>query len=296
MNRRFIGVLIFAFIVATGASVVIYRSLNAGAPPAKAAAPATRVVLAARDLEVGTILKEGDVRLADWPGSPPAGAATQAQDVVGRGVITAIYAKEPLLDSRLAPKGAGGGLAATIPSGMRAFAIRVNDVVGVAGFVTPGMRVDVLINGTSPGSDNSMGTLARTLLQNVEVLSAGQEIKRDNEGKAMVSQVVTLLVTPEQAEKMSLAANQTTVQLVLRNPLDRQVAQTTGSALGDLFNGGPKRQAVAADAPPRPRVAALRPVVREVAALPKKEPPFTMEIISGTKKSESKFENSGEGK
>src|SRR5262249_20456601 len=172
---------------------------------------------------VGTVLKDGDIALADWPGAVPAGANSKPQDLVGRGLVTAIYNKEPIIESRLAPKGAGGGLAAMIPPGMRAVAVRVNEVVGVAGFVVPGMRVDVLIAGTRPAGDQKLGTLSRTLLQNLEVLSAGQDFKKDNEGKPVAVQVVNLLVTPDQAEQLSLAAAQTTIQLVLRNPLDRDV-------------------------------------------------------------------------
>ncbi len=153
MNKRFIGVLIFAFVVASVASMMLYRLLLNRPQSAKTAQPSVQIVLATRDMEVGTVLKEEDVKLADWPGALPAGVAAKPQDVVGRGVITPIYAKEPVIESRLAPKGAGGGLAAMIPPGMRAVAVRVNEVVGVAGFVVPGMRVDVLISGTRPGGD-----------------------------------------------------------------------------------------------------------------------------------------------
>ena len=212
---------------------------------------------------------------------------------MGRGVITAIYAKEPMIESRLAPKGAGGGLAAMIPPGMRAVAVRVNEVVGVAGFVVPGMRVDVLISGNSPGGNGNLGTLTRTLLQNIEVLSAGQDFKKDAEGKPIMVQVVNLLVTPEQAEQLSLASNQTTIQLVLRNPLDRQTTQTPGTAMAQLFTGGKVRM-------PQPartgRPARVRRPSRRRTEPPKKEAPFVMELISGSKKAEAKFENSGEGK
>jgi pilus assembly protein CpaB len=295
MNKRFIGVLIFAFIVATAGGVLTYRSLLNRGPAPKAGPPVAQVVLAAHDLEPGSVLRDGDVKLADWSGTAPAGATARAQDVVGRGVIAPIYAQEPVVETRLAPKGGGGGFASTIPQGMRAFAVRVNDIVGVAGFVTPGTRVDVIINGNPPGGNGTTGPLARTLLQNVEVLSAGQDFKRDAEGKPVASQVVTLLVTPEQVEKLSLAANQTTIQLVLRNPLDRQTAQVPGSALAYLFNQGTPRPPAAAPEP-RPRSQVTRPVVREVATPLKKEPPFTMEIIMGTKKSPTEFKNAGEEK
>src|SRR5439155_14403755 len=236
MNKRFIGVLTFAFIVALGASLVLYRVLLKQPQTTKAAATVS-IALAGRDLEIGTVLKEEDVKLADWPGTVPTGAATRVQDVVGRGVMSPIYAKEPLIDSRLAPKGAGGGLAAMIPPGMRAVAVRVNEVVGVAGFVVAGLHVDVLIAGNRPGGDKGLGTLSKTLLQNLEVLSAGQDFKKDQEGKPVAVQVVNLLVTPEQAEQLSLASAQTTIQLVLRNPLDREVTKTNGTAVDYLFTG-----------------------------------------------------------
>src|ERR1039457_906417 len=236
MNKRFVGVLIFAFIVALGFSTVFYRLLVHQSQTTNAARTTVRIALATRDLEVGTILKDEDVKVEDWPGAVPAGATARAQDLVGRGVTTAIYAREPMIDSRLAPKGAGGGLAAMIPQGMRAVAVRVNEVVGVAGFVVPGMHVDVLISGNTPGGSGNLGTLTQTLLQNIEVLSAGQDFKKDAEGKPVMVQVVNMLVTPTQAEQLSLAASQTSIQLVLRNPLDHEIAKTPGTALQRLFN------------------------------------------------------------
>jgi pilus assembly protein CpaB len=167
---------------------------------------------------LGNVIRDGDIALADWRGEVPTGASSHKQDFIGRGVTTKIYAREAILDSRLAPKGAGGGLAATIPNGMRAVAVAVNEVVGVAGFAVAGMHVDVLISGTPPSGTGGLGT-QRTLLQNIEVLSAGQDFKKDSEGKPIAVQVVNLLVTPEQAEQLSLASHQTTIQLVLRNPL-----------------------------------------------------------------------------
>jgi len=291
MNKRFVGVLLFATIVAPVASLLLYRLLINRPQPARAAMATTQIVLASRDIDVGTVLKEEDVKLSDWPCVVPVGASTKTQDVVGRGITTAIYSREPVIESRLAARGAGGGLAAMIPPGMRAFAIRVNEVVGVAGFVVAGMRVDILISGNKPGGDQGLGTLSKTLLQNIEVLSAGQDYKKDAEGKPIAVQVVNLLVTPDQAEKLSLAAAQTSIQLVLRNPLDRDVTNTPGTAMAYLFNGG-KLKPEAPPAPPRPRVAVVEPPAKP-APPPKKEE-FTMEIMSGTKKNELKF--TGEGK
>lgn len=296
MNKRFLGVLIFAFVVASGASLLLYRLLaNRPQAAAKEVAATARIVLATRDLEPGAVLKDADIQVSDWSGPIPAGASTRPQDVVGRGVVTPIVAKEPILESRLAAKGAGGGLASMIPPGMRAVAIHVSDVSSVAGFVVPGMRVDVLISGNAPGVDSRLGTVTRTLLQNMEVLSAGQDFRKDAEGKPITVPVINLLATPEQAEQLSLAASSTNIQLVLRNPLDHNTAKTPGTALGRLFMGG-RNPGIESDGPKpvrRPRVVAAE-VVPMVRPAPKT--PFTMEIISGTKKVEAKFDNSGEAK
>jgi len=251
------------------------------------------LVVAAKDLEIGRVLKEDDVKVMDWPGGIPLGAVVNVHDLVGRGVIAPIYEKEPVLETRLAPLGAGGGLASMIPNGMRAVAIHVNEIAGVAGFVTPGTRVDVLISG-SPGN-STVGTITKTMLQNMEVLSAGQDFKKDAEGKPVLVQVINLLVTPEQAEMLSLAAAQTSIQLVLRNPLDHEIAKTPGTAVALLFQGGklspPTPQTVTA-----PRLRAVEPVHKAVDPPPKKEPPFVMEIINGTKKTDITFQNGGGGK
>lgn len=289
MTKRFVGVLIFAFAVASLASLLLYRFLASSRPQTAKAGPAMmQLAVAAHDLDVGSILKEGDVKMADWSGSAPEGAFTHLPDVLGRGVTTRIVAKEPILETRLAPKGAGGGLAAMIPEGMRAVAIHVNEVAGVAGFVTPGMRVDVLISGT-PGSTNAtLGMETKTMLQNVEVLSAGQDYKKDSEGKPVLVQVVNLLVTPEQAEMLSLASTQTTIQLVLRNPLDREVAKTPGTAVSLLFKGGSlQADHPIAPAPSRQRIEPVRRI--EPAVVVKRDPPFVMQIISGGKKQEVTF-------
>ncbi|MGA3077282.1 MAG: Flp pilus assembly protein CpaB [Bryobacteraceae bacterium] len=298
MNQRFISVLIFAFVVAGCASLLLYR-LTTNHGSAQAAPPTTKALLASRNLELGVIIKDSDVKDTPWLGSLPATAVLKREDIIGRGVTTTIYDGEPILENRLAPKGAGGGLAAMIPSGMRAVAVRVNDVVGVAGFVVPGMRVDVLISGNPPNPGAaSQGSLTRTLLQNIEVLSAGQDFKKDNEGKPLGVGVVNLLVTPEQAEMLSLASNQTIIQLVLRNPLDTQMAKTPGTAVVELFavNGPKKRpdpQKVYVRAAPKPAPPSA-PV--EVRQAPPVRQSFVMEVINGGKRSETKFDTTPEVK
>jgi len=302
MNKRFVGVLIFATVVALAMSALLYRVL-VNRPQQTAAVPqaTTKIAVAAKDLEVGSVIKEDDVKLADWAGAVPEGSSSRPQELLGRGVITPIMAKEPVIEKRLAPKGAGGGFSVLIPPGMRAVPLRVNEVAGVAGFVVAGMHVDVLISGNAPGGDNRLGTVTKTLMQDVEVLSAGQDFKRDPEGKPIVVQVITVLATPEQAEQLSLASSQTMVQLALRNPLDKGVAKTPGTALARLFDGklrlGPQLPSDN-DEPAVPRQRAVRTaqVTPAMLPMPRKEPAFVMEIISGATKKEAKFETAGEGK
>jgi pilus assembly protein CpaB len=294
MDKRFISVLIFAFFMSTLASTTLYRLTTNRSQPAHAALPTVKVVVASHDLELGTIIGESDLVLKDGLGEKPAGASSYMQDFIGRGVTTKIYAKEAILDSRLALKGAGGGFAAMIPTGMRAAAVPVNPVAADAGFVLPGMHVDVLISGTPPNGTRGLGTQARTLLQNIEVLSAGQDLKKDAEGKPVAVQVVNLLVTPEQAEQLSLASHQTTIQLVLRNPLDQDITSTPAVAVEQLF-GADKPRSVEARALAVPSRARRPAKPAAVVATPpppspvKEEDSATVEIILGSKKSETKF-------
>lgn len=275
MSQRFLSVLSVALLVAAAASFVLYRLM---AQPAAASVPSVPVVVAARDLEPGTSIKEGDLKVESRPGVMPAGAVRQTRDLVGRGVSAAIYRNEVVLERRLATKGAGSGLAAMIPEGMRAAAVRVNDVVGVAGFVLPGMRVDVLMSGNPPGGAVS-GSVTRTLLQNIRVLSVGHNFQKDVEGKPVTAQVVNLLVTPEQAEVLSLAANHATIQLVLRNPMDGKMAQPPGAALVALYGGG------------RGPAQSLRRRVVMAASVPvaAPPPPVVVEVFHGVRRAEAKF-------
>jgi pilus assembly protein CpaB len=270
MNRKLITILFCAFLVAAGCSFLVYRLVGKSVAGATKSAT-VRVVGAAADLKLGTILTAANLATVDIAGPVPKGAILKPEDAVGRGVVSDLYQGEPILENRLAPKGSGGGLAATIKQGMRACAVKVDEVVGVAGFVTPGMRVDVVISGDPPGPPNpSKGTEVKTLLQNIEVLSAGTDIQKDAEGKPQQVHVVNLLVTPEQAEVLSLASNHTQIQLVLRNPLDTQVAEVPGSAMSHLF------------------APAISPVSFK---FPHRRPLQTVsiEIINGTQHTEQKF-------
>jgi pilus assembly protein CpaB len=276
------GILSIAFLVAVACSYLVYRMVGnrLGASPLAT----TRVVSAATDIKLGSVLRRIDLSTTNMAGILPKGAMVKYEDVVGRGVTSNLYAGEPIMESRLAAVGSGGGLAATIPQGMRASAVKVDEVVGVAGFVTPGMRVDVLISGTPPGVSNpTEGTKVKTLLQNIQVLSAGTDIQRDAEGKPQQVQVVNLLVTPEQAETLSLASNQARIQLVLRNPLDTEIAETTGTNMANLFAGKNTAQ-VKPQTTTTPRRAAPKPATKI----------YVIEILNGSKRSEEKFVSNGE--
>jgi pilus assembly protein CpaB len=279
MNRRLTIILLTAFTIAVACSYAVYRVV--GTRLGSFQPKTTQVVAAAKDIQLGTLLRSTDLTTVAISGTVPKGAIFKPADAIGRGVIANLYQGEPILEDRLAAPGSGGGLAATIPQGMRACAVKVDEVVGVAGFATPGMRVDVLITGHVPGPANAnQSSQVRTLLQNIEVLSAGTDIQRDEEGKPKQVQVVNLLVTPEQAEALSLASNQTKIQLVLRNPLDTKTAKTSGTSLAQLFGTN-----VPVNAHPSART--------HRASLPASRI-YLVEVFNGSKKSEARFVGHGE--
>ncbi|HEX3893347.1 MAG TPA: Flp pilus assembly protein CpaB [Terracidiphilus sp.] len=278
MNRRLLIILLSAFVIAAISTYIVWRMVGTRLNVAKPQST-TSIVAAAKDLKIGMILAPADLTSMQIVGQVPPGAIIDKKNAIGRGVVANIYSGEAILDNRLAPLGSGGGLAATIKEGMRACAIKVDEVVGVAGFVTPGMRVDVLVSGVPPNSNGNQDTQTKTLLQNIEVLSAGQDIQKDAEGKPQSVQVVNLLVTPEQAQILALASNQMKIQLVLRNPLDTSTVAVPDTAMTNLF-GGPKAPAkVASTGPRKPKAAA--------------PPPFTITVLNGTAKSEEKFVTPG---
>lgn len=277
MNRRLVTILLAAFIVAALCSVLVYRLVGMRIAAAKPQ-PSTRVVAAAANIKIGQVLAAQDLTTVQIMGTVPKNAILDAKNAIGRGVTSPLYAGEPIMDDRLAPIGSGGGLAATIKDGMRAIAVRVDQVVGVAGFVLPGMRVDVLVSGVPPNANTggTNNTQVRTILQNIEVLSAGTDIQKDAEGKPQQVQVVNLLVTPEQAQVLALASNETRIQLVLRNPLDTKVAPVQGTAMTNLF----QEQSAPAS---KPKLSG--PVVKA-----KKAPEmWTVTVINGGTKTEDKF-------
>ena len=276
MNRKLLTILLISFVIAGGCAFLVYRIVGARIASSKPVLT-TKVVAAASDIKLGTVLTATDLTTSEIQGTVPKGAILKPESVIGRGVISDIYQGEPILESRLAPQGSGGGLASTIPDGMRAMAVRVDQVVGVAGFVTPGLRVDVLASGVPPGAEGNQGTETKTILQNIQVLSAGTDIQKDAEGKPQQVQVVNLLVTPEQAQTLSLASTELRIQLVLRNPLDTKVGQVQGTAMGQMFGEqGPAKVGVRRAPKAAPKV-------------------FTIQVFNGSTVSEEKF-RSPEGK
>jgi len=268
MRRRTLIVLVLALSAGGLAGYSALEMLRARTTPAAAAeAPrGAQVVIAARDLAVGTLIGEEDVRVVEWPGNAlPAGYATGVPDVVGRGVMTDVRMNEPLLETRLADRAGGGGMPILIPEGMRAVAVRVDEIVAVAGFVTPGTRADVLLTITPTGGGDA---ITKTVLQNVTVLAAGQQVTRDPEGRPITVGSLTVLVTPEDGEKLIHASAQGRIQLALRNMMDVREIRTTGARVAGLLTGasGPTRGPVQA--------RAVRPSAEEVA-------PATIEVVKG---------------
>ena len=297
MKQRLVFVVLFALVVSGAASAVLYRLISAQLAANKVAAT-TKVVVATHDLAAGDLIKDADVRISDWNGPVPAGTLTRTEDALNRGVLEPIYQGEPLVENRVSKPGAGAGLASMIPPGMRAVAIRVNDVVAVSGFAAAGSHVDVLIAGNPPGGNQAVGTVTKTLLQNVEILSAGATIQKDAEGKPVSVPTVNLLLTPAQAEIMSLASNEARIQLVLRNPTDKEEAKTPGTAMAYLFNGGvaPPPAAAPTGAPTRQVRRPPPPPAPPKVVVPPPPPPINVEVIHGSRKVEQKFDAEEKGK
>lgn len=244
MDRRFLTLLAVSLVFALVVSAIFYSMTSkAGTQPKKAEAIELKdVVVAARPLSVGLTVKAADVKVVKLPAQAfPKGGFSKPEDVLDRPVVANILAEEPILEGRLAQRGSGVGLAPVIPVGMRAVTVRVNDVVGVAGFVLPGMRVDVLITGNPPGNRT---TVTKTILQNILVLSAGKTLQTDASGKPVDAPNVTLLVTPQQAELLTLAGNEGRIQLVLRNGGDQNIEKTAGLSLAAIYGRHARMQAL----------------------------------------------------
>jgi pilus assembly protein CpaB len=260
------------------ASVYVYKNLQAKAGPPDSS---VEVIVAADDLQVGARVEEHDIKIIRIPGADlPPGAPRKRSDVIGHGVVVPISKGEFILPNRLAGENAGSGLPSLIPPGMRAVSVRVNEVVSVAGYVTPGTRVDVLLTGTPNGSEQQ----TTTVLQNIAVLASGHTLERSASGDPQTTAVITLLVTPEDAQRLTLASSEGHIQLVLRNPLDTKQDQVAASNSRELFKGG------AAPPPETPRAPVRRAAAPKPAPAAAASNGVNVEVYQGDKpKQEVKF-------
>jgi pilus assembly protein CpaB len=248
----------------------------------------TFVAVAARNLPTGSRITADDIRLVAWPAkNPVSGTFSELKPIVDRGLVAAVGENEPVTEAKLAPLGSGAGLPPSIPPGMRAMSVKVDEVIGVAGFVVPGTRVDLVV--TLRGSGQAEDSMSRTVASNVLVLTAGTKFDQEQakDGKPQPSTVVTLAVSPSDAERVALASSEGKISLALRNPLDVAPTETAGVHVGALRLG--------TESTPKPERAkaqtttARRPmaVVPPAAAAPVPTPRiYTVEAIRAAKRTE----------
>jgi pilus assembly protein CpaB len=277
MRTRIFSVLVIAVLAGGGLAYGTYNLMQ-NQPVTTVSAPTQPVVVAAADLALGSALKKEDLTVVPFPaGKAPEGSFSKPEEILERGLIVPVVKHEPILAAKLAPKEAGAGLPPVIPEGMRAVSVRVNEVIGVAGYVLPGSRVDVIA--TASPTAQVQDTTSKVVLANVLTLTAGTRIEQDQkEGKPVQVTVVTLAVTPEQAERLALASTEGKIQLALRNPLDQSAPATPGIKpailLGMVKTPSPVQQGSAKPKAGQPvTVATTAP-----AALP------TVEMIRGDKR------------
>src|SRR5262245_63560796 len=284
-NTRTLIVVLVAIVAAGVASFGAYQTIRR-IPVREVEVPHSYVVAAKRPIAVGARVATSDVTLVAWPDrNMIPGSFSKIEDVVDRGIIAAVLENEPVTEAKLAPREGGAGLPPTIPHGMRAISVRVNEVVGVAGFVVPGTRVDVFVT-LKQGNDNA----TRIVVSNVQVLTAGTRYDQDKSknGEPIPSSVVTLLLTPEDAQRVVLATTEGALMLTLRNPLDQEPTSTLPVRTANLF-GAPVREPVAerpATPRPRPVVVVQAPPPPPPVAPPPPPKPYTVEAIRGAKRSE----------
>jgi pilus assembly protein CpaB len=279
MRSRIFAVLAIAVLAGGGLAYGTYNLMQ-NQPVKTVSAPTQPVVVAAADLQLGSEVRREDLQVVQFPaGQIPDGTFAKPEEVVGRGLIVPVVKNEPILRAKLASKESGSGLPPVIPEGMRAVSVRVNEVVGVAGYVLPGNRVDVVA--TASPTEQRADTTSKVVLSNVQVLTAGTRMEQgQDQSKPVQVTVVTLLVYPEQAERLALASTEGKIQLALRNPLDQGAPTTPGIKTAGLMG------LVAAPAPARPSSGGSRPragqPVTQTAPAPAPLP--TVEVIRGDKR------------
>lgn len=281
MNRSrllFIGTIALA--LGAFVSFAVYSRLKSSATADTR--PGVDVVVAADDLQVGARIQDHDVRVVRFPQDTlPPNTYRRMSQVVGRGVIQGITRGEFILPNKLAGENGGSGLPSLIPPGMLADAVRVNDVVSVGGFVVPGTRVDVLLTG-NPGAGGEQQTT--TVLENVAVVANGANLERNSNGEPQNSPVITLLVSPDDAQKLTLASAQGKIQLALRNPLDTSKHDLNATGTSALYKGVPVPVKEITKAAPVRHTAAVK------AAAP--PPPYSVEVIQGSTRKEQPMDDS----
>jgi pilus assembly protein CpaB len=282
-SKRTAVVVAVAVVLAAVASLGMYR-IVARMPARTADLKTIEGVVAQHPLKLGTRVTADHVKLVQWPATAPVtGSFSKIEDVVNRGVISAVEENEPLTNSKLAALEAGAGLPPSIPPGMRAISVKVNEVVGVAGFVVPGTRVDVMV--TLSGKNRDEDSTTRVVVSNAQVLTAGTRYDQEKakDGAPIPSTVVTLLVTPDDGERVALAASEGQIMLTLRNPLDQDATATAGVRTGGLFG----QPAPAPAKAPAVRRGPARPIQPVVAAVTAPAPAvYTVEAFRGAKRSE----------
>jgi pilus assembly protein CpaB len=281
-NRLMVGLAV-AVVLAFVLSAYVFHAIKAA--QVNASAPTlrmTNIVVAAEPLKIGTRIDGSKVKTIQWPSSSkPEGMFSDVTEVANRAVINNIAENEPILAANLASSESGAGLSATIPEGMRAVSVSVNDVVGVAGFVTPGTMVDVLVTGNTVGASGG-SSVTRTILENIRVLAAGQKMEQDREGKPENVPVITLLVTPEDAGKLTMASTEGKIQLALRNTVDTKNTNPAPVLQSTLFSGGAPVVPVAAPTSGKHAAVVVKPVA---------PPPYSVEVITGDKHEVKNFPN-----
>jgi len=284
-QQRTLIVMLVAVATAGVAAFGVYQAIQR-MPVRQVEMETVPVVVAKHAIAVGTRLTNDDLLVAAYPARTPVpGAVADPATLVDRGVIVPIGEHEPVTLTRVAGPESGAGLSPIIPAGMRAISVRVNEVVGVAGFVLPGTRVDVLVAVTDDGDDKTrQEPMARTVVNNVQVLTAGTryDAEESKDGKPVRSTVVTLAVLPADGERIALASNEGQLSLVLRNPLDVDPADTTGIKLAALMKGGTGPEPVL-DVPKRKMVPAKKTVVEPA---PQQPLIYKVEAIRAAKRTE----------
>lgn len=272
--KRLTVALALAVALAAGATFLLYKGIH----NQRAAQPQfKKIVAASRSIDSGSVLSATNLMLLDWPADLVVpGAFSSVDEIAGRSLIYPVSEKQPILPAYIAAPGSGIGLTVKIPEGMRATSIRSNEVTGVAGFLFPGSHVDVLVSCKPDGKEQQ----TQTILQDVEVLTAGQHIEPDPNGKPETVSVVTLLLTPQDSEKIVLASQEGSIQFVLRNGADNTKATTTPVGMSSLVYGE--------QAKPKLAPLVMRPKLVSVA----KEKPvnfYEVETIQGEKRATDKF-------